>query len=116
MRRRILLALLAAVAAIALAGCGGTAPAAADRTFTQADWESVTAAARGTTVNWYLWGGSDAINRFVDDTYGPALKDRYDITLNRVPVADTVDAVNQVLSEKQAGGDPGAGGLIWING
>ena len=116
MRRRILLALLAAVAAIALAGCGGTAPAAADRTFTQADWESVTAAARGTTVNWYLWGGSDAINRFVDDTYGPALKDRYDITLNRVPVADTVDAVNQVLSEKQAGADPGAVDLIWING
>jgi len=80
------------------------------------DWASVEAAARGQTVNWYLWGGSDSINRFVDEFYGTALKERYDITLNRVPVADTVDAVNQVLSEKEAGRDPGAVDLIWING
>ncbi|PLS80102.1 MAG: ABC transporter substrate-binding protein, partial [Chloroflexi bacterium] len=38
------------------------------------------------------------------------------ITLNRVPVADTVDAVNQVLSEQAAGKDPGVVDLIWING
>jgi putative spermidine/putrescine transport system substrate-binding protein len=44
------------------------------------------------------------------------LKERYDITLNRVPLADTADAVNQVLSEKQAGTDPGSVDLIWING
>jgi putative spermidine/putrescine transport system substrate-binding protein len=44
------------------------------------------------------------------------LKERYGITLNRVPLADTADAVNQVLSEKQAGKDPGAVDLIWING
>lgn len=80
------------------------------------DWDSVVAAAEGQTVNWYLWGGSAAINNFVDSFYGKALKERYGITLNRVPVADTVDAVNQVLSEKQAGKDPGAVDLIWING
>ncbi len=80
------------------------------------DWDSVLEAARGGSVNWYLWGGSDSINRFVDDFYGKALKDRYDITLNRVPIADTVDAVNQVLSEKEAGADVGSVDLIWING
>lgn len=80
------------------------------------NWDSVLAAAKGQTVNWYLWGGSDSINAFVDNFYGKALKERYDITLNRIPVADTVDAVNQVLSEKQAGTDPGAVDLIWING
>lgn len=80
------------------------------------DWDSVVEAARGQTVNWYLWGGSESINRFVDDFYGKALQERYGITLNRVPVADTVDAVNQVLSEQQAGKDPGAVDLIWING
>jgi len=52
----------------------------------------------------------------VDDFYGKALKERYGITLNRVPLAATEDAVNQVLSEKQAGSDPGAVVLIWING
>ncbi len=80
------------------------------------NWESVLAAAEGQTVNWYIWGGSDSINAFVDNFYGSALKERYNITLNRIPVADTVDAVNQVLSEKQAGINPGVVDLIWING
>ena len=80
------------------------------------NWDSVLVAAKGQTVNWYIWGGSDSINAFVDNFYGKALKERYDITLKRVPLADTVDAVNQVLSEKQAGADPGAVDLIWING
>jgi len=80
------------------------------------NWDSVLTAAKGQTVNWYIWGGSDSINAFVDDFYGKALKERYGITLNRVPVADTVDAVNQVLSEKQAGKDVGAVDVIWIDG
>jgi putative spermidine/putrescine transport system substrate-binding protein len=80
------------------------------------DWEAVVAAARGQTVNWYLYGGSESINRFVDDTYGPALSEQYGITLNRVPVADTVDAVNQVLAENAAATESGSVDLIWING
>ncbi len=80
------------------------------------NWGSVLAAARGQTVNWYIWGGSDSINAFVDNFYGVALRERYGITLNRVPLADTADAVNQVLSEKQAGKEIGAVDLIWING
>lgn len=96
-----------------------TASAAADTDDAELnldDWPAVEAAARGQTVNWYLWGGSDSINRFVDEFYGQALKERYDITLNRVPLGDTVEAVNQVLSEKEAGRDPGAVDMIWING
>lgn len=85
-------------------------------TFDLNNWDSVLAAARGQTVNWYIWGGSESINAFVDNFYGKALQERYGITLNRIPIADTVDAVNQVLSEKQAGTDPGAVDLIWING
>ncbi len=96
----------------AIAGKANPSPASFDIN----DWDSVVAAAKGQTVNWYLWGGSESINSFVDTFYGKALKDRYGITLHRVPVADTVDAVNQVLSEKQAGKDPGAVDLIWING
>jgi putative spermidine/putrescine transport system substrate-binding protein len=80
------------------------------------NWDSVLAAAKGQTVNWYIWGGSESINAFVDNFYGKALQERYGITLNRVPIADTADAVNQVLSEKQAGKDPGAVDIIWING
>lgn len=81
-------------------------------------WDEVVEQARGQTVYWYMWGGSDAINGFVDEYYGIPLQEEYGITLNRVPVADTVDVVNQVISEQQAGatGDQGTVDLIWING
>ena len=81
-------------------------------------WDEVVEKARGQTVFWYMWGGSDNINGFVDEFYGKPLKEEYGITLNRVPLADTVDAVNQVISEQQAGatGDKGTIDLIWING
>jgi putative spermidine/putrescine transport system substrate-binding protein len=109
----------AAVLATVAAGCSTADEETATSTnadFSVDDWASVEAAARGQTVRWYMWGGSDSINRFVDETYAPVLKERYDITMERVPVEDTVDAVNQVLAEKEAGKDPGAVDLIWING
>ena len=81
-------------------------------------WDAVVAAADGMTVNWYMWGGSDRINEFVDRTYGIPLMEEFNVTLNRVPLVDTVDAVNQVLSEAEAGveGDGGTIDMIWING
>jgi putative spermidine/putrescine transport system substrate-binding protein len=104
--------------ALLLAACAPTsnAPKREADAFDIHQWDSVLAAAQGQTVNWYLWGGSDSINAYVDNVYGQAIQTRYGITLNRIPLADTVDAVNQVLSEKQAGTDPGAVDLIWING
>jgi putative spermidine/putrescine transport system substrate-binding protein len=116
--------IIIALTSLVLAACGAqpSAPAApapaapAPAAWDLDNWDSVLAAARGQTVNWYMWGGSESINRFVDETYGVPLREQYGITLNRVPLADTVDAVNQVLSEKEAGRDPGAVDVIWING
>ncbi len=131
MRKNLLHLSFMAILGLLLAACGATAPqapatepeaateseaAAPAAEIDVNDWEGVLEAARGTTVNWYMWGGSDSINRYVDDFYGTALQERYEITLNRVPVADTVEVVNQVLSEKEAGTDPGAVDIIWING
>jgi putative spermidine/putrescine transport system substrate-binding protein len=81
-------------------------------------WDDVVAAADGASVNWYMWGGSDSINEFVDTTYGVPLMEEYNITLNRVPLGGTVEAVDLVLSEAEAGidGDGGSIDLIWING
>ena len=62
-------------------------------------------------------GGSDNINQYVSDYVGGILKDEYDITLNRVGLSDTVEAVNIVLGEKEAGvDDKGSVDMIWING
>ncbi len=80
-------------------------------------WDDVVATAKGGEVNWFMWGGSDNINRYVTEFIGGLLKERYDIKLNRVGINDTVEAVNLVLSEKESGNnDNGSVDLIWING
>ncbi|WP_416666593.1 ABC transporter substrate-binding protein [Egbenema bharatensis] len=85
--------------------------------FTTASWEEIVAAARGTTVNWAMWGGSDQTNRYADQWVGARLSSEYDVTLNRVPLNDTVEAVNKVIGEVQAGLTTGGNvDLIWING
>ena len=120
-RKRIWnLGLLIGLLSLIIASCGSNAAtptsAPSSTSLDLSNWDSIEQAANGQTVNWYMWGGSDSINRFVDEFYGKALKERYNITLNRVPVADTVDVVNQLLSEKEAGKTTGAVDLIWING
>ncbi len=81
------------------------------------DWDAVVELARGGEVNWFLWGGADNINAYVSDYLGGILLRDYDITLNRVGLTDTVEAVNIVLGEKEAGvTDAGSVDLIWING
>lgn len=80
-------------------------------------WDEVVELARGGEVNWFLWGGSDNINQYVTETIGGVLSDEYDITLNRVGLSDTVEAVNIVLGEKESGVlDAGSVDMIWING
>ena len=84
---------------------------------TYATWDEVVAAADGTTVNWFMWGGADTINTHVDEAVGGPLLEQYNLTLNRVPLENTADAVNKVLNEKAAGKNSGGSiDLIWING
>ncbi|WP_130288552.1 ABC transporter substrate-binding protein [Pseudonocardia sediminis] len=80
-----------------------------------ADWSAVQTAARGQTLNFYLYGGDDAVNRFVSGYVAPRLAEQ-GVTLNAVPVADTADALNKVLTETQAGRAEGGVDAIWING
>ena len=80
-------------------------------------WDEVLAAAQGTTVNWFMWGGSDTINANVDKDIGAVVEERFGVTVNRVPLADTADAVNKILDESAAGVNEGGSiDMIWING
>ncbi|MGH8926594.1 MAG: ABC transporter substrate-binding protein [Acidimicrobiia bacterium] len=91
--------------------------AATDVPPTYSSWDDVLTAAAGTTVNWFMWGGDDTINQNVDSDIGGAVLEQFDVTLNRVPLTDTADAVNQVLNESAAGVTSGGSiELIWING
>ncbi len=124
-RLRLLVMLFAAMAL--LVACSAARPepapqaeselAEADAPAIYANWDEVLAAAKGTTINWHMWGGSDKINRDVDSDIGQPLKEMYDITLNRVPVDDAATAVNKLLNEAAAGMTSGGSiDLLWING
>lgn len=81
-----------------------------------ADWASVEAQARGETVYFNAWGGSDSINAYIDWA-GEQLKERYGVRLVHVKLDDTANAVATVVTEKAAGRDAdGSIDLIWING
>ena len=80
-------------------------------------WEQILAKAKGGTANWFLYGGSQTTNDYLDKYVIPQMKQLYGVTVARTPVTDTVDAVNKVLAEKQAGKTTdGTVDMIWING
>ncbi|NYF16843.1 putative spermidine/putrescine transport system substrate-binding protein [Microbacterium sp. AK009] len=111
-RRRGLALAALAVPALALAAC--SAPPAPGSEV-PGSWDQVLADAEGQTVQLWMYGGDDQGNAYVDDILAPAVAE-YGVTLERVPVTDTRDALNRVFTEIQAGRDDGTVDLIWVNG
>ncbi len=108
--------LLVLLLALSLAGACGGEDGGASAGPAAEDWASVLDEADGQTVDWYMYGGDDVLNTFVEDEVSPRLAD-LGITLNQIRIDDTADAVNKVLGEKQAGRDSGGSvDAIWING
>jgi putative thiamine transport system substrate-binding protein len=105
-----MLALL--ILAIATAG----SPQSGDAASLAIDWPQTVAAARGQTVYFNAWGGSERINDYIAWA-GQRVAADFGITLKQVKLADTADAVARVLAEKTAGKNSGGSvDLIWING
>ena len=115
MKLKTLMLFALAAALIALtAACGsgsGAGSSGEERSFSELE-----EAARGSTVNFFMYGGDEAINAYVDDYVAPQVEEQYGITLKRTPLPDTADAVNKLLNEKSAGKDEGTIDLVWING
>lgn len=81
-----------------------------------ANWDAVIEEARGQTVYFNAWGGSPAINSYLEWA-GGMLSERFGITLVHVKLEDTATAVGKVVAEKAAGQNEGGSvDLIWING
>ncbi|MDO5740201.1 MAG: ABC transporter substrate-binding protein [Ornithinimicrobium sp.] len=109
------IAITAALAATLItAGCAAPDPGTS---FDSADrpWSTILADAHGQSVDLWMWGGDDRGNAYVDDVLAPAAAD-LGVTLRRVPVADTTDAMRRVLAERAAGTDDGSVDLVWVNG
>ncbi len=98
---------------VALAACSADAGASSDQSFEI--WDEVVAAAEGQTVKLWMWGGDEQGNSYVNDVLVPAAAEQ-GVTLEQVPLADTADALNRILSEVQAGESDGEVDLVWVNG
>lgn len=102
-RRRLLLA-------------GLSAPIAS-RVWAQGDeWARVEHAARGQTVRFNAWAGSERINAYLQWVAG-LMQERHAIKLEHVKVTDAAEVVKRVRAEKAAGRTRGGSvDLVWING
>ena len=108
--------LLAGVLTLGLAACsGGTDTGAGELDLESASWEEITAAAAGTTVTFYGWGGDENRNNWLNTTVADYVKERYDITLEVVGM-NIEDILAKLSGEKQAGSTTGSIDMIWING
>lgn len=104
-------ALLTAVCTLAACAAPNPEPVLAEPT----SWADIEDEARGQTVSLWMYGGDEQGNRYVDDVLVPAAQ-QAGVSLRRVPIADTGDAVNRILAERQAGLTDGDVDLVWVNG
>ena len=91
------------------------APASPPARGVQQSWDTIVAEADGQTVDLWMYGGDERGNAYVDDVLAPAAAD-LGVTLRRVPVADTKDALRRMLAERAAGETAGDVDLGWVNG
>ncbi|MGQ7845431.1 ABC transporter substrate-binding protein [Granulosicoccus sp. 3-233] len=93
--------------------------AAVSRSFAvepDSEWSEVLEEARGQTVYFNAWGGSDRINGYLG-WVGEQVKAAHGVTLEHVKVADIAEVVGQLEAAKLVGRDEnGNVDLMWING
>ena len=80
-------------------------------------WTDTLRAARGQTVYFNAWAGSERINAYLQWVAAELQRD-FGVKLQHVKISDAADVVKRVRAEKQAGRQDTAGtvDLVWING
>ncbi|WP_154181251.1 ABC transporter substrate-binding protein [Vibrio furnissii] len=79
-------------------------------------WQDISDKARGQTVYFHSWGGSQEINQYIRWA-GEQLKTQYGVELKQVKITDTAETVTRLIAEKAAGKESGGSvDLMWING
>ncbi|KHE67348.1 ABC transporter substrate-binding protein, partial [Halobacillus sp. BBL2006] len=53
---------------------------------TKKSWANIESKAENTKVRIFMWGGDEGINQYMDEWVSPKLKEKYNLTLERVPM------------------------------
>ncbi|MEH0666199.1 ABC transporter substrate-binding protein [Vibrio scophthalmi] len=80
------------------------------------NWTQVVEKAKGQTVYFHAWGGSQEINNYLRWA-SSELERQYGVTLKHVKVTDIAETTTRLIAEKAA--DKNSGGsvdMVWING
>lgn len=78
-------------------------------------WPAIEARARGQTVYFNAWAGSERINAYLQWA-AAELQSRHGVRLEHVKITDAAEVVKRVRAEKAAGKSDGTVDLVWING
>lgn len=79
-------------------------------------WTDIVKEAKGQTVYFNAWGGSDRINAYLEWA-GKQVQSEYGVTLNHVKIGDIAEVVGQLEAAKAVGRDTdGNVDLMWVNG
>lgn len=101
-----------------LSGCTGTGEKKSqttDNNILTSNWKDIVTKAKGTKVNFFMWGGDQGVNQYIDDWVAPQLKKQYNIEIKRYPM-DASQFINKLITEKKAGNKSGEMDVLWING
>ena len=78
-------------------------------------WADIVKEARGQTVYFAAWAGSDKINSYLG-WVDQQLREAFGVALTHVKVNETAEVVRRIQAEKQAGRAEGSVDLMWVNG
>ncbi|MEJ2763733.1 ABC transporter substrate-binding protein [Photobacterium sp. MCCC 1A19761] len=104
------------LAGFALSLVAGFATADNQAPLSAEQWQQTVDKARGQTVYFNAWGGSQEINNYLRWA-DRQLQHQYGVSLKHVKVADIAETAQRLLAEKTAGKNQnGSVDLVWING
>jgi len=84
--------------------------------YSEKQWQKITNKAKGQTVYFYAWGGSQQINNYLRWA-DKRLNEAYGVRLKHVKVTDISEAISRLVAEKTAKKDNnGSVDMVWVNG
>ncbi len=97
---------------LSLGGCGKDIKDNKEKVYTT--FEEVMEDGKNKEVSIFMWGGNDGINKYMDNFVKKRLKEKYNITLKRVPM-NASDFVAKILNEKKNNTKESTIDVIWVN-
>lgn len=111
-----IIALVITMSLVFLVGCNNSnSSKKSEDAILSKSYEEIAQSAKGTTVNFYGWGGNEVLNKWFDNYVVPNMKEKYNITVKRVGMdIDTI--LNKLMSDKKTQNSKGTIDVVWLNG